>query len=161
MQYFYTIMSILVISITLQAKDELTWVDEQVNAIKPPRISVSNSKISSLRDPFIFLEKNRTKKKEKRAKATTTVPSKSFVSNSNRVETKKTTPKKISYSSKIALSAIMNKSALINGKWYKVNQKIGSYIISKITNTNVVLTKNSKSLILSTNSKINNLEFKK
>ena len=39
---------------TLIADETLSWVDKQIEAIKPPRVSVSDSKLSLLKDPFIF-----------------------------------------------------------------------------------------------------------
>ena len=47
-------------------------------------------------------------------------------------------------SSKLALSMIFNKSALINGIWYKENEKLADYRIIKINQDIVVLRKNNK-----------------
>jgi hypothetical protein len=46
--------------------------------------------------------------------------------------------------SKLALSMIFNKSALINGIWYKENEKLADYRIIKINQNIVVLRKNNK-----------------
>jgi len=45
---------------------------------------------------------------------------------------------------KLSLSMILNKNAFINGKWYKVNQKVADYRIVKINEDIVVLKKNRK-----------------
>ncbi len=51
--------SLLILLIATQLfSNELTWVDEQVEAIKPARIGVSQKEISKIKDPFIFLHKN-------------------------------------------------------------------------------------------------------
>ena len=67
-----TILLLLVLSTTLFS-DELSWVDEQVEAIKPPRHGILRRDISKLRDPFIFLSAKKTHKKRsshKRYKST-------------------------------------------------------------------------------------------
>jgi len=46
--------SLLILLIAAQLfSNELTWVDEQVEAIKPARIGVSQKEISKIKDPFI------------------------------------------------------------------------------------------------------------
>ena len=52
MQKFIILLSI--ISALSLFGNELSWVDEQVAAIKPPREGISNKEISKLKDPFIF-----------------------------------------------------------------------------------------------------------
>ena len=58
------------------------------------------------------------------------------------------------------LNAIINDSALINGKWYKLNSKIFNYKLSNIKGTTVILTKGKIKVVLTTDSKSNNIEFK-
>lgn len=60
----------------------------------------------------------------------------------------------------LAIDAIINKSVLINGKWYKIDDVVQGYTIKSIFRTSIVLSKNNKDLILSTNSKNLNLKFK-
>lgn len=140
---------LIILSICIQlTANELSWVDEQIQAIKPPRKGVSQKEISLLKDPFIFLEK--TEEEEKGTKTTTGK------------KPKKTVYKRIKkhHSVKLVLEAIMNKSALINGKWYKEGQKVYGYLLKKVNTKSIVLTKGKKQLTLSTLSKNTHLKFK-
>ena len=133
------------------SSDELTWVDEQIDAIKPPRVGVKNSVISRLKDPFIFLKK-KSSKKSSVAQNKRVVPN-GMLRASNK--TKAVVVKKV-----LTLDAIMNKTALISGKWYKLNDKVGKYVLSSVSRTSVILTNKNKKLVLSTNSKNLTLKFK-
>ena len=133
------------------SSNELTWVDQQIDAIKPPRKGLSNSAVSNIRSPFIFL-----KKSEKSVKTASNRPRISRIakSSSTTVRSKPKAPKKGLY-----VDAIMNKSAFIGGTWYKINDKVQGYTILNITHTSVVLSKNSKNFVLSTSSTNRNLKF--
>ncbi len=140
----------LFISLNLFAENELKWVDEQIQAIKPPRSGISKSSVNATENPFIFL--NRIKSKEKRKTTYTRKVNKAQKkSNSAQVYKKNIT---------LRLSAIMNNSALINGRWYKIKDKVGQYTLMEITRKNVLLTYKTKKLLLSTNSKNRSLKFK-
>ena len=127
----------------------LSWVDQEIEAIKPPRKGVSNRAISLLKDPFIFLEKNRSKKKEKKTALPKTAPS-VIPSSSNACAV---TPKKSTKKKGLKLMAVINNSALINDKWYKVGEHVGSYKIVKVTLKEVVLKSPTKTLTLTTYTK--------
>jgi len=153
MKTFFITMAIL-LTINLSS-NELTWVDEQVEAIKPPRIGMKSRELSILRDPFIFLKKNRTdetksKNGAKRAR-TASVPNRATTSSGIKKATKR--------NKALSVTMLINSSAMINGKWYKVGDKIKGYKVSKIDSSSVLLTKKSKKLLLSTNSKNKNLNF--
>ncbi len=142
---FLLILTLLFSFFQLHA-DELGWVNRQIQAIAPNRVGLSDKDISKLKNPFIFLNKNRPKIKKK------------SVTN---YKVKKTYSKK-RYKSKrkrLMLDAIMNKSALINGTWYKVGQSINGYKIVNINNNSILLTKNNKKIQLSTVSTIKNFNF--
>lgn len=124
--------------------DELQWVDEQIEAIKPPRKGVSDANISALKDPFIFKNSNSSKESVK------TVAKSS----------KSSKYKSLKRYRKYILKTIINKSAMINGKWYKINDKVGLYTLSEVKRNSVVLSYKSKKLVLSTVSKNKNLKFK-
>jgi len=133
---------------------ELSWVDEQIEAIKPPRKSLT---ISKIRNPFIFLEKNGFIKKEPimvtEQKTVSTTNKKGIVVRKTvQVLKKKTTP--------FILDAILNTSVLINGQWYKKNEKIRAYTIVKIDKSSVLLKSGDKKIVLSTNIKKQTLKFK-
>ncbi|OIP56642.1 MAG: hypothetical protein AUK54_01695 [Helicobacteraceae bacterium CG2_30_36_10] len=146
----HIIISFLFLFSVVLSSNELAWVDEQINAIKPPRKGLSNSAVSNLKNPFIFLNKQSTKTVSNKP-----VSSSPTIASSTAKISKPTTSNKILY-----LDAIMNKSALISGTWYKTNDSVQGYTILDITRTSVVLTKNSKRLVLSTNSTNQNLKFK-
>jgi len=145
------IVTFLLLTLNLNSS-ELDWVDEQVNAIKPPRTGVKSSTVARLKNPFIILRK-KSSSKSSTAKSRAIVPNGAIASSSNKIAKKKVVKKGLS------LDAVMNHSALINGRWYKVNDKVGAYTLSSVDRTSVVLTNKKKSLMLSTNSKNLNLKF--
>jgi hypothetical protein len=131
--------------------NELAWVDEQVEAIKPPRIGIKNTDMSKIKDPFIFfsnkIKANKTKnKKTKRIIYT---------------HTKNTNKKVIRKKSYFSLNAILNQSAMINNKWYKYGDTVNGFKIVKIDRTSVLLKRNKNEILISTKSKSNNLQLKK
>lgn len=144
MERFFLIFSLLLFTFNLHA-DELKWVDEQIEAIKPPREGVDDANITALKDPFIFLHK----KLEDSSVASTSLNSNSIQSSGAKQKT---------YSS-FYVTAIMNKSAMINGKWYKIDDKVGSYTMTDVGKTTVTLSKNGKKIVLSTTTKNSNLKF--
>lgn len=148
-------MSLILLSTTIMS-NELSWVDEQVEAIKPSRVGMSNNNIRNIKNPFIFLKKNRPEEKilvkSTKPLEPQVVPSMS-TNSSNTVA--KTTQK--SYA-KFELSLILNNAAMIGGKWYRIGDKINGYLISEISTSSVLLRKKKKNLLLSmknSNSKIN------
>jgi len=151
-------MKAILILITLSlfihsSANELAWVDEQIEAIKPPREGLDEKQFSFLKDPFIFLKKNQTPKEEKKLtnRPPLSIPGGSLVS--------KTSTKKPLYKG-LTLIAVINHSALINSKWYRLGEKVGKYRLEQINRTNVILTKGKKMLMLSTRTKNPNLKFK-
>ena len=143
---FFLIILFLLLSINLYS-NELTWVDEQIKAIKPPRKGVSTFLVSKLQDPFVAI--NKTKKKRKRKSSSYKTPGK-----------KKTLASKLVTKKKFTLNAIMNNSALIDNIWYKIGGTVKGYKLTKVDKTFVILTKGKNKLLLSTNSKNQNLKFK-
>ncbi len=131
-----TLLLLIFISISLSADANTDWVDGQVAAIKPPRQGVSPKDIERVKNPFLITYKSSVGKKspatgkKKRSKSTT--------KKSNR---------------SLRLQAIMNGSALIDGKWYKVDEKVRGYQIDKVSDASVVLKrgKERKELLLSSN----------
>ncbi len=143
--FFITVVFLLTVNLS---SDELTWVDEQVEAIKPPRTGMKSRELSVVKDPFIFLKKNRTVSKNKKSSTQKNSATKK-VANSTIVKKKKS----------LSVTMLMNSSAMINGKWYRVGDTINGYKVSKMDKDSVLLTKKSKKLLLSTNSKSKNLNF--
>ncbi len=129
--------------------NELTWVDEQIKAIQPARDGVSNKTVSYLEDPFIFFKKQNSKKKIYKKS------SKTYSKKSSESITAKT------YIKGFSLDAIMNDSALINNKWYKLGQQVGTYTLKEVNRDNIILVKKgTKNIVLSTNTKNRTLKFK-
>ena len=153
MKTFYIAIALL-LTVNLSS-NELAWVDEQVEAIKPPRDGMKNRELSILKDPFIFLRKNRAGESTKSSNTKKARPSAVPKKMATTTDTKKVVKKKNLFT----LTMLMNSSAMINGKWYKTGDIVSGYKVSKIDSTSVLLTKNKKKLLLSTNSKNLNLNF--
>jgi hypothetical protein len=126
------------------SSNELAWVDKQIDSIKPPREGINSAAITSLNDPFIFL-----KKPAETLTKGSPIASNSFVFKSE----VKTAPV-------LRLTAIMNDTALINGKWYKVGDTLHGYKLLAINTKSVNLRSKKTKLTLSTQSNSKNLKFK-
>lgn len=151
------IISLLLLTLNLYST-ELQWVDEQIDAIKPLRVGLKASDVAILNDPIIFLNgkvvsgsksKIRSKKYIKRKK-------------SSRSYSKTSSKSKINYKTirGLNLEAIINNAIMINGRWYKLNDKIKGYKISEISRTTVLLTKRGRNFMLSTSNKNRTIKFK-
>jgi len=137
--------------------NELSWVDEQVAAIKPPRVGMSSRTIAKLKDPFIFLEKNRSEEYKNRQKEAV-VPTYT----KQTTNTKVVAPRKVRHVKKVlTLGLIMNNSVMINNQWYKLGDIINGYKITEINLRSVLLVKDDKKLLLSTKSSSPKLKFQK
>jgi type II secretory pathway component PulC len=145
---------ILLFSISLNS-NELSWVDTQVQAIKPPRKGMDNNELNKIKDPFIFYKNRYNKKYVKARKKSVKSSVKKSTTSSDAVITVLPQPSK-----HLVLKAIINKSALINGEWYKQNEYIDSYQISSVNRTSVVLTKSNRKFVLTTSDTKQNLKFK-
>ncbi len=151
---------LIILNLNSFASSELQWVDEQIEAIKPPRIGVSDELLKSLKNPFIFLNSENISISEKKG---TTREKKSYTT--KKVYSKSKKPKrkpKIYYTDKnFTLNAIMNRSALINSQWYKIGAKVLGYTVYSIKAQSVILKRKNRQIILSTKSDIKNLNFNK
>ncbi len=128
----------IIFNSTILIADNMSWVNEQLKAIKPKRIGISDQEISLIKDPFIFLKKKDDKKKKQKKKA-------SF----------STAPVMVPQVEEpvfrdFKLYAIMNKTALINNKWYKKGEKVHGFTLVKVNLTQVVLRRGKESIVLST-----------
>ncbi len=151
----YSVIAFALFLATILSSNELSWVDTQVEAIKPPRKGMSNSNIANIKSPFIFLRKNKKKGAESKSKSANYVASSKITtssSNSSKIVSPKAGP--------LILSAVINNSALINGKWYKINDKVLNYKLSSVNRTSVILTKGERKIVLSTSDTKRNLKFK-
>ena len=154
---FIPVVALSLFGSTQEPKGELAWVNTQVEAIKPKRDGISTRLLSRLSDPFFFLEKNNTDKKEKDVTKRALIPSsKQSVTNTAGTLDK---VKKPSHKA-LTLDAVINQSVLINGEWYKLNDTVRGYTIKSITLKSATLVKNKKKLVLTTNSTNSTLKFK-
>ncbi len=130
---------------------ELDWVNEQIEAIKPPRKGVV---VSGVENPFVFLKKNMPKDKD--GKKTDTSTPKTGIAGSSIEKPKK----EVITAASFDLSTIINSSAMINGNWCKVDDVVKGYKISEISKDGVILKKDKKLILLSTATKKQTLKFK-
>lgn len=153
MKYLFISFSFF-INCTLLA-NELQWVDEQIQAIKPQRDGITRATINSAKNPFIFLKKKQIEKKNTNKEKVLSDTSKQINSITSVSKTKIA-----KHTTSFSLEAIINKSALINGKWHKLNSKLNNYTLSNIDRTAVTLSSKDKTIILSTRTKNKKLKFK-
>ncbi len=141
------LFSILILIVVNLSANDLKWVNEQIEAIKPPRSGIDMKELSQIKDPFVYFSNKKGKKTYKNSKI------KTYTKSYKKRE-------KTNLNNKFDLSIIMNKTARINGKWYKIGEKISGYKIVKINSYSVQLTKNKKTFLLSTRSQNRNITFK-
>lgn len=137
--------------ITVQPHEdkELAWVDEQIQAILPSRVGVPEGFINSLRDPM----------KMKKSLPVATNGSKLLAPPKlGGTMAALSQPKVVE--EPLRLLAVMNKSVLINGKWYKVGDSVRSYTLSEVKQNSVLLTgKKDQKLILFLTKQNNNIKI--
>lgn len=123
------LLTVICLTGILMADANTEWVDAQIEAIKPPRQGVSHSAVDQISNPFLYLYEP----KKKVVKS---------VHKTIRPKTKKTAE------ARLQLHAVMNNSALINGQWYKLNEKVAGYTLAGIDADSVLLTKaNAKRML--------------
>ncbi|MHC3993884.1 hypothetical protein ACXWTF_03590 [Thiomicrolovo sp. ZZH C-3] len=106
---------------------DMQWVDQEIAAIKPPRKGVHSSALYGLRDPF-------------RAQLILNQPAKAKGTG--------TYVKRPARRYMTLESVINSRSALIDGKWYKQDDTIYGYVITKIERDSVMLQKKKKQVTL-------------
>jgi hypothetical protein len=136
---------------TLLFSSELQWVDEKIAAIKPARVGLSDDLITSLSNPF-----NSQEEKEKLKNATIAPEKSDKVAKPYVAKPKK---RKKAYRSSLKLTALLNSSALINGKWYKRGERVGKYRLSHVGDSYVVLSDKRDKQTLSIKNKKKKLKF--
>ncbi|MDD5160350.1 MAG: hypothetical protein PHI47_09885 [Sulfuricurvum sp.] len=120
-----------------QGDKELTWVDEQIQAILPARVGIPEGFINSLRDPM----------KMKKPVPVATIGSK-LLAPPKLGSLGIIAPPKI-VEEPLRLLAIINKSVLISGKWYKVGDSVRNFSLLEVKPNSVVLAdKKDQKLIL-------------
>jgi hypothetical protein len=126
---------------------ELEWVDEQIKAILPSRVGVTDGFINSLIDPIKYGAPVQSLKNN---------PSGLLAPPKLGSSLLPVIPKVIE--EPLKLQALINKSALINGKWYKINDSIRTYSLSEIKSSSVLLNgKKGQPLVLFLSKTNNNI----
>ena len=147
---------ILTLQLSLLAaspSSDLSWVEKQIESIKPPREGVSKSNVNRLSEPFVFLKKNQPDKDEKESKKQTKPAT------VKQATTKKKSVARPQQISALRVSAIINRSALIDGTWYKLGDSFKGYKIVDISRTEVTLQSKNRKIVLSTHAKNLNLKY--
>ncbi len=129
--------------------EELAKVDEQISAILPSRVGVSDGFINSLRDPMKMTKPSLT------AKPGSNLLAPPKLGNTMGILAQ---PKVIE--EPLRLFAIMNKSVFISGKWYKIGESVRDFTLSEIKSNSVLLTgKKDQKLILFLTKQNNNIKI--
>ncbi|HEX5623979.1 MAG TPA: hypothetical protein VFX57_06045 [Sulfuricurvum sp.] len=130
---------------------ELAWVDEQIKAIIPARIGISDGFINSLNDPIKYV--GSASRAPSTQKSSLLAPPRL-----GSLPMMPTMPKVVV--EPLRLYALMNKSALINGKWYRLNDSVRNFTLSEIKSNSVLLTgKKDQKLILFITKQNNNIKI--
>lgn len=130
-----------------QEDKELAWVDEQIQAILPARVGIPEGFINSLRDPM------KMKKPVPVASSGSKLLAPPKLGSISTIQ-----PKVIE--EPLRLLGMMNKTVLINGKWYKVGDKVRNFTLSEVKQNSVLLTgKKDQKLILFLNKQNNNIKI--
>lgn len=114
-----------------QKDRELAWVDEQIQAILPARIGVSDGMINALKDPM--------KLQKPTPKVTAGTPGAPHLLPPPKLGTTAIVLPPKPVEEPLRLQALMNQSALINKKWYKLNETVRNYRLSEIKPNSVLL----------------------
>lgn len=127
---------------------ELVWVDEQILAILPARVGIPDGYINSLRDPMKMKKALPTLKSGSNLLAPPKLGSMGILAQPKVIE------------EPLRLLAIMNKSVLISGKWYKIGQGVRNFTLAEIKSNSVLLTgKKDQKLILFLHKQNNNIKI--
>jgi hypothetical protein len=118
--------------IQVKSDKELAWVDEQIQAILPARVGVADGYINSLNDPIKYTSSAPVAG----ANGIKLLPPPRFGS-IPMLPGMPLVPKVVV--EPLRLEGLMNKSALINGKWYHLNDAVRSYTLAEIKPSSILL----------------------
>jgi len=119
------LLTLPLIALAESTQPDMKWVDDEIAAIKPPRKGVPASELAGLKDPFLTqIRLNQPKGKGSGVKSVAIVKPK---------------PRPLT------LEVVLNsRSAMIDGKWYKVDDTLYGYTIREIGSDSVLLEKKMK-----------------
>jgi hypothetical protein len=109
---------------------ELAWVDEQIKAILPSRIGVADGYINSLIDPIKYKSTPKTS-----TSLNLLAPPK--LGNMPMLPNMPIVAKVVE--EPLRLQGLMNKSAMISGKWYHINDAVRNYTLAEIKPSSILL----------------------
>ncbi|BBG65686.1 hypothetical protein NNO_0983 [Hydrogenimonas sp.] len=112
-------MAVLATASLLGAGITINDIDKLVNDIKQERVGLKDSEIRTAKDPFVYSN-----------------------GKMGRVLQTDKSVKKRHY--RFFLSAIINDRAKINGRWYRLNSRIGGFRISGVGKDYVLLTRKNE-----------------
>lgn len=132
---------------------ELAWVDEQIQAILPSRIGVADGYINALNDPIKY--PSQTPKAGEGVMKLLALPR---LGSMPILPSMPIVPKVVE--EPLRLHGLMNKSALINGKWYHLNDAVRNYTLSEIKSGSILLSgTKGQQLILFISKQNNNIKI--
>lgn len=152
-------MDITTVIMQPQGDKELSWVDEQIQAILPARVGAPDRVLNALRDPM------KLKKALPTTLPTATVPSSFRLLSPPKLGATASPTLPVVSVPKIVevplrLQAFINKSVLINGKWYKLGDEVRGMSVAEIRSNSVLLTgPKDQKLILFLNKQNNNIKI--
>ena len=139
----------------LQSKSdkELAWVDEQIQAILPSRIGVADGFINSLNDPIKYLSSA-----PKGGNSGIKLLAPPRLGGMPMLPNMPLVPQIVE--EPLRLQGLMNKSALINGKWYHLNDTVRAYTLAQIKPGSILLSgAKGQQLILFISKQNNNIKI--
>lgn len=134
-----SLFSLLYANVIKTDNARLAWVKQQVSAISQPRVGVSSRYIDILKNPFLF-----------------TYKVKKIIKVGNHIYIVRTHSRRFRT---LKLLLIINHQALINGRWYKLHDKLRGFKISSINKNQVILKNRHHTKILSTQKDNKNIKI--
>ncbi len=107
-------------------KEDIKRFDSIFNEISKKRNGLNSATINAVKDPFVYKREIKKIVKTKNGKTVKEKPKKAI----------------------LKLFAIFNNKAKINGKWYRVRQKVGNYKVLRINKNSVILRDGGKRITL-------------
>lgn len=93
-------------------------IESKVASIQAPRVGIINADMIGLKDPFLYLDRNKT---------TGTILPEAIASEKKDVD--------------LNLSGVMNGKAFVNNSWISVGEKVSGYTLTSIDKNSVVFAK--------------------
>ncbi len=118
-----------------------SWVDQKIEEIKPQRHGLNKATLATLKSPFVII-----KPEPKDGKGVKGGAIKQSPTNANGILPSKM--KRDMSKEPLTLQIVLNSSALVNGKWLKVDDSFRGYKLTQIQRNHVVLERKNKKVKL-------------